>query len=490
VDHIDSEVINPSVEHSHESEHVRYGYLESPPPAVAEESPGLEMVEVAWLLLAKQKMLKRITAWGLVVFALIAFLLPKRYTATAHLMPPDYSAASDLAMSLPSLSSGDDSAGGGGGGGGGGMGVGSVMGFASKMLGLSTSGSLIAGVLQSRTVEDQLIADFQLKDLYGVKYPEDARKALEGVTEIKEDSKTGILSVEFEDKDPKRAAAVTQAYVDDLNKVLAAVNTSSAHRERVFIDERLAEVKKDLDASAKEFSEFASANSAIDIPEQAKAMVGAAAELEAKMITAQSMLNGLRQIYTENNANVRQMEASVAELQRQINQFGGRDVTTANGTTLAKSDLYPSVRQLPLLGVKYMDLLRRTKVNEAVFEFLTKQNEIARVQEARDVPKVQVLDAAVVPQKKTSPHRILIILIGTCFSFLAGASWIAGEAYWQRIDPRRPWKMFLQELFLRCKAQTFDSRAGVALRSRFSALAGKIAAWRRRRAANGVPDLK
>jgi capsule polysaccharide export protein KpsE/RkpR len=265
-----------------------------------------------------------------------------------------------------------------------------------------------------------------------------------------------------------------------LNQVLAAVNTSSAHRERVFIDERLAEVKKDLDTSAKDFSEFASANSAIDIPEQAKAMVGAAAELEAKMIAAQSMLNGLRQIYTENNANVRQMEASVNELQRQINLFGGRDVAVTGGATLPKGELYPSVRQLPLLGVRYMELFRRTKVNEAVYEFLIKQGEIARVQEARDVPKVQVLDAAVVPQKKTSPHRSLIILFGTCFSLLTGISWFTGDAYWHRVDPRKPWKMFLQELFLRCKGQTWNSMAGVAIRSRLQAVTGKIASWRKR----------
>jgi hypothetical protein len=174
------------------------------------------------------------------------------------------------------------------------------------------------------------------------------------------------------------------------------------------------------------------------------------------------------------------MEASVNELQRQINQFGGRDVASTGGATLPKGELYPSVRQLPLLGVKYMELFRRTKVNEAVYEFLIKQGEVARVEEARDVPKVQVLDEAVVPQKKTSPHRTLIILFGTCFSLLAGVVWFTGRAYWQRIDPRRPWKMFLQELFLRCKTQTWNSRAGVAIRSRLRAVIGKIAFRRER----------
>jgi uncharacterized protein involved in exopolysaccharide biosynthesis len=344
------------------------------------------------------------------------------------------------------------------------------------MLGLSTSGSLIAGVLQSRTVEDDIVAQFGFMKRY--KYPEDARKVLEGSTEIKEDPKTGIIAVSFEDKDPKLAAAITQAYVENLNHVLAKVNASSAHRERLFVDQRLAEVKKDLDASEKEFSEFSSSNSAINIPEQAKAMVGAAADLEAKLIAAQSMLGGLRQIYTDNNVNVRQMVASVAELQRQIDQFGGRDVTPADGSTLPKSELYPSVRQLPLLGVKYLDLYRRNKINEAVFEFLTKQGEMARVQEARDVPSVQVLDPAVVPQRKTSPHRLMIMVVGMCFSFFAGVARLVSAAYWERVDPQEPWKMFMQEVFLRSKARTWDSRVGVAIRAAASALVNKVSSLR------------
>jgi uncharacterized protein involved in exopolysaccharide biosynthesis len=478
VDRVNSEVLAPPVEHSQESEQgVGYEYLDSQPMLTSADAPVLRLIEVAWLLWSKRRFLVRLTAAGLVLFTIIAFRLPKRYTATVHLMPPDYSATSQLAMSLPSLSgSGDDE--GGGGGGGGGLGVGSVMGFAGKLLGLSTSGSLVAGVAQSRTVEDDIIAQFGLMKLYGTKYPEDARKLLEGTTEIKEDTKTGIIALSFEDKDPKRAAAIAQAYVENLNQVLAGVNASSAHRERLFIDQRLVEVKKDLDASAKEFAEFSSANSAINIPEQAKAMVGAAADLEAKLIAAQSMLGGLKQIYTDNNVNVRQMQASVVELQKQIDRFGGKDVVPAGGSTLPKSELYPSVRQLPLLGVKYLDLYRRHKINEAVFEFLTKQGEVARVEEARDVPSVQVLDPAAVPQKKTRPHRLLIMVVGMCVTFFAGAGWLVSGAYWDRIDPQEPWKVFMQEVFRRSRARTYDSRVGVAIRAVTGSLTDRISAWR------------
>jgi capsule polysaccharide export protein KpsE/RkpR len=233
------------------------------------------------------------------------------------------------------------------------------MGLATQLLGLNNSGQTFVGVLTSRTVEDDILARFGLMRLWKIRYPEDARKRLENITDIAIDDKTGVMTVAVSDTDPKLAAAIVQAYIEEMNQVLATVNISSAHRERVFIEQRRAEIKKELDDSAKEFSEFASQNAAIDIPEQSKAMVAAAADLQAQLITAESMLKGLQQIYTDNNARVREMKAQVVELERQLNKVGGKDVTPANGSELSKDDLYPSVRQLPLLGVRYLELYRR-----------------------------------------------------------------------------------------------------------------------------------
>src|SRR6185312_13039930 len=196
-------------------------------------------------------------------------------------MPPDSDSASDMLSALPALSSSGDASGAAGG---------SVMGLANRLLGLNSSGQLIIGVIHSRTVEDDLVERFDLMKLYSARYPEDARKKLEAYTTAKQDSQTQIVSITVEDTDPRRAAAIAQAYSEELNQVLSQLNTSSAHRERLFIEQRLSEVKNQLDAAAKEFSVFASQNTAIDIPEQAKAMVGAAADLQAQLIAAQSML--------------------------------------------------------------------------------------------------------------------------------------------------------------------------------------------------------
>jgi uncharacterized protein involved in exopolysaccharide biosynthesis len=415
----------------------------------------LQPIEVAWLLWGNRRVLARLMFMGLILFTLIAFWLPKRYQATTRLMPPDFNSASDMISALPSLlgSGGDQTS------------LGSVTGLANRLLGLNSPGDLMIGVLHSRTIEDDLVRRFDLMKLYSAHYPEDARKRLESNTDAESDPKTGVISISVEDKDPRRAAAIAQAYAQELNQVLAQVNSSAAHREREFIEQRLTEVKKELDASAKDFSVFASQNSAIDIPEQTKAMVTAAADLQAQLVAAQSMLRGLQQIYTNNNARVRQAQAQVTELQRQMNKLAGKGLNASDGAALSGDELYPSIRQLPLLGVQYLNLYRRSKIDEAVYELLSSQYEMAKMEEARDVPSVQILDPAVVPQKKSSPHRLWIMLLGMCSFFLLGTGWIVGGAYWERTDGQSPWKVFMQEILVTCRAHTLDCAAARWVRS-------------------------
>jgi capsule polysaccharide export protein KpsE/RkpR len=435
---------------------------EPSPPASHSISP-FEVVQLTW---AHRTFLLRATLAALMVFTLIAFLLPKHYTATTRLMPPDYGSNLQMALAMPALNEGSGSASSGAGG--------SVMGIASQLLGLNTSGDLFVGVLQSQTVEDHIIDKFNLMDLYSARYIQDARDKLEDRTDIKSDRKSGIISIAVADKSPVRAAAMAKMYVEELDRALALVNTSAAHRERVFIEGRLKEVKQELDASAKEFAAFSSQNAAIDVPEQAKAMVTAAAELQAELIAAQSELKGLQQIYTEKNIRVKSLQAHVGELHHQLEKFGGKDVNPATDSSLAQTELYPSIRQLPLVGVKYLDLYRRSKINEAVFEFLTKEYEIAKVEEARQLPSVQVLDPAIVPDKKSFPHRLLIMLAGVLLGFLFSSAWIVGRTVWERVDASDARKLFAQEVFYTVKAHTWDTRSCRNPRERLLRLVAKL----------------
>lgn len=390
----------------------------------------------------KRRFLVRCAIAGLLAATLIAFLIPKRYESTAQLMPPDSQSAGNLAM-MAGLVGGGQLAGGGG------LGM-----LAGDLLGMKSTGALFVGVLRSRTVEDRIVDRFDLKKVYWRGLQVKAREKLAERTSISEDRKSGIITITVTDRDPKRAAGMAGAYVEELNTLIEQVSTSSAHRERVFLEGRLDAVKQDLEAAEKDFSEFASNKGAIDISEQGKAMVEAAATLEGQLIATQSELEGLKQIYSDNNVRVRSTQARINELRQQLRRLGGKAGNTSDsGNDPAADTPYPTLRQLPILGVPFADKLRRLKIREAVFETLTKQYELAKVQEAKEVPSVKELDAPVVPEYKSFPPRLMIISLGVFCTMLSGVVWVLGTARWQEIDPQDPGKVFAQEVFQTCAAR-------------------------------------
>ena len=204
-------------------------------------------------------------------------------------------------------------------------------GIGAELLGLKTSGDLFIGVLHSRTVADDLVNKFDLRKVYGVRRYEDARKRSGSRTDISADRKSGIITLKVSDRSPDRAAAMGREYVEALNRIVITLNTSSAHKERVFLEERLGQVQQDLEEAEKDFSQFASKNTAIDVKEQGRAMIGAAAELEGQLIAAQTELEGLRQIYTSNNVRVRSVQARIDEYRRQLQKLGGKTPDDGDG---------------------------------------------------------------------------------------------------------------------------------------------------------------
>ena len=402
------------------------------------------------LLWEHRGLLGRVVVYGLLASTLVAFLIPARYKSTARLMPPDSNQGGGLSMAAAALSGG----------------AGSLEGIASDMLGLKSTSEIFVGILSSRTVQDKMIQQFDLKKLYGDRRMEDAGKDLAERTGISVDRKSQIITVTVTDHDSKRAAAMGEAYVIELNRLVAELSTSSARRERIFLEERLKAVNQDLEAAEKEFSQFSSKNTAIDIKEQGKAMVEAAATLQGQYIAAQSELEGLKQIYTDNNVRVRSVRARIAELKRQLEKLGGKGEQSSDPSGQQADYLYPSIRKLPLLGVTYADLYRRTRVQEAVFESLTKEYELAKVQEVKEIPTVKVLDSPNIPEKKSFPPRLLIMFLGTFFSILFGVAWVLGNARWAEVDPGDPGKVLAQEVFRTVRAQLpWTSRNGSKLRA-------------------------
>ena len=431
---------------------------EAPQPVVGEVSlPAMPLedsrewqAERLRLLWRRRQFFFRAGAFGLLVSTLAAFLIPKSYTSTTQLMPPDSQSTSGMAMMAAMAAKA-----------GGGLGA-----VAGDLLGLKSSGALFIGVLRSQTSQDRLIEQFDLRKVYGARLFIDARRKLDESTSISEDRKSGIITISVTDHSPQRAAALASAYVDQLNTLVSELSTSSARREREFLEERLKVAKIDLDDASNKLAQFSSKNNTLDIEQEGKAMLDAAGTIAGEMIAAQSQLEGLRQIYTDNNSRVRSLNARVAELRKQLEKLGGTQANAVNGTGASPEQIgdpsaaraggglpYPTIKSLPLLGAKYADFYRRAKIQETVYELLTEQYELAKVQEAKETPSVKVLDPARIPEKKSFPPRFTIMLLGTFMAFALSVLGVLGAARWEEVDAQDPRKVLLYEVAGTLKAR-------------------------------------
>lgn len=354
---------------------------------------------------------------GAIVGGILSFLIRPRYDSQAQLMPPDQNNSGMLVgLAMDRMQS---------------------MGIPPDLLGAKTSGALFVKIMRSETLEDMLVDKFDLRKTYGTRYRESARKILASNTTITEDRKSGVITIRVRDRDSQRAQAICRGYIDELSQLSTQLSTTAARREREFLEQRLVIVKREVDDSEAKLGEFSSKNSTVDISQQSKAMVEAAATLQGRLIAAESQLEGLKKVYGDQNVRVKTLQGNVDELRRNLRELSGTDssVTPISGM--------PSLRKLPILGVTYVDLLRQAKISESVLEALTKQYELAKVQEAKDVPSVRMLDEPNFPERKAFPPRTAIALFGAFVGGLVAVIWI----FWTLLEPEDPKRRVLVSVY-------------------------------------------
>jgi capsule polysaccharide export protein KpsE/RkpR len=379
----------------------------------------------------------RLARTALIAFAVslaIAFAIPKQYTAYTSIMPPDEGGGGAALLSA---------LGGRGGGSLGGLGS-----LAGSLLGTHSTSSLFVDLLHSGTVSGHLIDRFDLQKVYHKRYRVDAAKYLAHHTTIVDDKKTGVVTITVVDEDPQRARDLAQAYLDELNQIVARTATSSARQERLFLERRLASVQGELERAQLDLSDFSSSHSTVDIKEQTRAMVDAGASLQGQLVAGQAELESLKQIYGDGNVRVRAAQSSVDLLHRELQKMSGTDAQLKPGGEAASNpgQLYPPLRQLPRLAVPYADLYRRVRVQETVYELLTQEYELARIQEAKDIPAVQVIDAPGVPEKKSFPPRLIVALALTLICEVTAAAFLLIQKSWNAVSEDDARKILLYDM--------------------------------------------
>jgi uncharacterized protein involved in exopolysaccharide biosynthesis len=315
------------------------------------------------LLRARGRLLAANTVGATLVAVVVSLLLPKWYSARAVLLPPtEDDAGPAIAQLMP-------------------RGFGSI-----RVPGAPTLADVFVAVLKSRSVADRIVTRFELVKRYGVGDTEKAAKELEGHVKFQVGDE-GTIAVIVEDRDPKIAAAMANAYVEELDRFNLQTRTTSAQRTRAFIAQRLEVANRDLAAAEDRLREYQTRKNlpAMSPMDRGEADVGA--RLMAQKIALEVRLQVLRQSLAEDSEEVRRVRQELAAIERQV---GG----------------------LPQAGVEIMRLWRDVKVQEQVFELLTSQLEEARIRETRDTPTVQVLDPAVPPLHKSRPKRSVVVLSG------------------------------------------------------------------------------
>jgi tyrosine-protein kinase Etk/Wzc len=360
---------------------------------------------------------KRLIIWITVAFAILAIvvslLLPVRYTATVVLLPPQQnsSLSNQLAAQLGSF---------------GGVAA-SLAGGGSSLL--RNPNDMYVAMFKSRIVEDAMIDRYGLMQEYHKKYRSDARKKFEHYSIVDGSGKDGLIHISVDDHDPQRAADLANGYVDQFRNLSEHLAITEAGQRRLFFEKQLQQANQSLADAEESLKETEQKTGLIAIDAQTRALIESAASLRAQVAAKEVQIQGMQTYATGENAQLVEAQQELDSLRAQLARLGGGS-DNSGGIIVPKG-------QMTEASVEYVGKLRDVKYYETIFEILARQFELAKLDEAKEGALIQVVDPAVPPDKKSFPHRIPLVVIGSLVGFLAGIACALWQAALQRMreDP-------------------------------------------------------
>lgn len=374
----------------------------------AETSPSeteLSVLDTVALLVEHKRFLVRFVLGAAALAIVVSLLLPIRYEGKVILLPPtqDSSIGSAL-LGMGQLGSVGGS-------------LGSLASLASGSLGLKNPAEMYVALLSSRTVEDAMIRRFGLMQEYKEKRMSDTRKELERRTTAVAGTKDGLIRLTVEDHDPNRAAELANGYVEEFRKLFASLAVTEAARRRLFFEQEMDRAKADLTIAEDAMQKTQQSTGVLQIDSQARSLIESAAILRAQVVAKQVQIQSMRSFAAEDNPNLILAKKELSALQDQLNQEAGSGQDAGSDINLSKGRVTGA-------GLEYLRRFRELKYKETVFELLAKELEIAKLDEAREGSMVQVVDAAVPPDKRSFPRRTLIVIGVTILSCFVAVFWI------------------------------------------------------------------
>jgi tyrosine-protein kinase Etk/Wzc len=365
--------------------------------------PDISLLDHLIILLEHRRFIMVFVLCAAAFATVVAFLLPVQYEGKIVLLPPaqNSSVGSALLGQLGNMGA-----------------LGSLATLATGNLGIKNPADMYVALLTSRTVEDAMIRRFNLMQEYREKRMSDARTALERRTTVSAGTKDGLIHLSVEDHDPARAAELANGYVEEFRKLTASLAITEAARRRLFFEQQLQQAKESLTAAENALSETQRSTGVLEIDSQARTLIGSAAVLRAQVAAKQVQIEAMRSFAAEDNPGLVLAKQELAALQSQLQHMAGSKQDPGSDINLSKG-------RVTQAGMEYLRRYRDLKYQETVFELLAKEFEIAKLDEAREGSIVQVVDPAVTPDRRSSPHRLLIVLGATILAFVAASFWLS-----------------------------------------------------------------
>lgn len=355
---------------------------------VNENNDEIHLLDILTALARQKKILFTVPLITGILAIAAAFLIKPTFSSTAVILPPQQQSSGVAAM-LGQL--------------------GGLAGAAGGIAGLKNPNDLYVAMLQSRTIADKLISHFELKTRFEVGTLDEARKKLDKIVTVVSD-KAGTISVLVEDEDPKFAAELANAFVSELSNLTKGLAITDAAQRRLFFEKQLIAVKDDLANAEIALRKTQESTGMLQLDGQVQGIIRNVAQLEGTIAAKEVQLNAMRSFATNNNPDLLRLQGEIQGYQAQLEKL-------KTGKLSKDGDLMVPTGKIPEVGIEYIRSLRNVKYQETIFELLSKQYELAKIDEAKESSNIQILDNAVQAEKKSKPKKLIIILIG----FIGGA---------------------------------------------------------------------
>ncbi len=377
-----------------------HGRLTGAPMSVDERSDSVDLGAMLLQIRAGRKKIALTSALAFLAAVVLAFLLPAQYTSTASLIPPSTTGGSSAAALMGQLSA---------------LGAGGLLGGATK-----SSGDLYLGLLKSRFIAQYMVNHFDLLHVYGEKKNSAAEKQLAKHSDFAVGTKDSIITISVTDRNPGRARDLAQGYLDALSTLTSGLALTESSQRRLFYEQRLAHEKDDLANAEVALKQIQEKSGLIAPAGQTAAEIQSIAQLRAQVGGREVQLAALLHDETEENPDVIRLRREIADLQGQLGRL-------ENGSGRGVGNI--ATDRVPELALEYIRKERDVKYHETLFEIIAKQYEAARLDEARDTP-LQVLDHPLLPDTRSGPSRLGIMLGGLLLGVLLGVVWVLVKS-WQ-----------------------------------------------------------